>query len=150
VVYRTANQGRRWTVLVTLAPVQRVFCGSDQVTALGASRAWLVTPRTYGSYETPIYATSNAGLTWRRIDIAAPGRRVAALPTMERAGKSRGRCPHSSAALTRPRFPAATARPVRQTPVAKPASSLRKWTRSNPGTAPSFGSTTGRSIAIWR
>jgi len=71
VVYRTASQGRRWTALVTPVPLPRVFCGPDQITALGANRAWLVAPGTYGSNQTRIYATSNAGLTWRRIDLAA-------------------------------------------------------------------------------
>jgi photosystem II stability/assembly factor-like uncharacterized protein len=71
VAYRTMDAGAHWSALATPAPVSAGFCGPDQIAAPTASRAWLVTPGTAGTNETRIYATTNAGSTWRRIDLAA-------------------------------------------------------------------------------
>lgn len=71
VVYLTASTGRRWTTLVTPAPVPDATCGPDEIAAPGAARAWLVTPGTPGSDQTRIYATTDSGRTWRRIDRTA-------------------------------------------------------------------------------
>lgn len=72
VVYRTTSEGRRWIKSVTGTPVPAEFCGPERITALGLHRAWLVTdPASVNSSETPIYATSTSGRSWRRIDIAA-------------------------------------------------------------------------------
>jgi len=71
VAYRTTDAGTHWSALTTPAPVPAGFCGPNQIAAPGASRAWLVTPGAAGSNETRIYATTDAGRLWRRIDLAA-------------------------------------------------------------------------------
>jgi photosystem II stability/assembly factor-like uncharacterized protein len=71
VVYRTTDEGVRWSALVTPAPASSGFCGPDQIASPTPSRAWLVTPGGSNSNETRIYATTDAGRTWQRIDLAA-------------------------------------------------------------------------------
>jgi photosystem II stability/assembly factor-like uncharacterized protein len=71
VVYRTTDAGEHWAALTSPAPASAGFCGPYQVAAPRASRAWLVTPGTGGSNETRIYATTDTGRTWLRIDLAA-------------------------------------------------------------------------------
>jgi photosystem II stability/assembly factor-like uncharacterized protein len=71
VAYRTTDAGKHWAAVTPPAPVAAGFCGPDQIAAPSPSRAWLVTPGTGGSNETRVYATADAGRTWRRIDLAA-------------------------------------------------------------------------------
>jgi photosystem II stability/assembly factor-like uncharacterized protein len=69
VVYRTTDQGRRWTARTLSAPAPADVCGPDQIQALSASRAWLVTQGR--GNQAWIYATTDGGRSWRRIDPAA-------------------------------------------------------------------------------
>lgn len=66
IVYRTTDQGRRWTAS-KMSGTTAASTGM-QLQALDATHAWL------RSASGRIYATSNGGRTWRRIDAAALAR----------------------------------------------------------------------------
>ncbi len=66
VVYRTTDQGRHWTAITVPGTTPADTCQAPQLQALDATHAWLLTR---GSGR--IYATSDGGKIWRRIDTAA-------------------------------------------------------------------------------
>jgi photosystem II stability/assembly factor-like uncharacterized protein len=65
-VYRTTDQGRHWTAVEVPGTTPADTCPAPEVQALNATRAWLL-DRGSGR----IYATSDGGKIWRRIDTAA-------------------------------------------------------------------------------
>ena len=66
VVYRTTDQGRHWTAIKVPGTTPADTCQAPQLQALDATHAWLL-DRGSGR----IYATSDGGNIWRRIDTAA-------------------------------------------------------------------------------
>ncbi len=66
VVYRTTDQGRHWTAIKIPGTTPADTCQGPQLQALNVTHAWLLTR---GSGR--IYATSDGGTIWRRIDTAA-------------------------------------------------------------------------------
>ena len=66
VVYRTTDQGRHWTAIKVPGTTPADTCQAPQLQALDATHAWLL-DRGSGR----IYATSDGGSIWRRIDAAA-------------------------------------------------------------------------------
>jgi len=70
IVYWTNDLGRHWVSRVVPAPSPSQLCGPDQIAATAGAFAWLVTPGGPGS-QTQVWATSNEGRSWRRIDLAA-------------------------------------------------------------------------------
>jgi photosystem II stability/assembly factor-like uncharacterized protein len=65
-VYRTTDQGRHWSAVEVPGTTPADTCPAPEVQALNATRAWLLDR---GSSR--IYATSDGGKIWRRIDTAA-------------------------------------------------------------------------------
>jgi photosystem II stability/assembly factor-like uncharacterized protein len=66
VVYRSTDGGLHWTKLGTSWPVPADSCEEPVIQASDALHAWVLTVGT-----DRVYATSDGGSTWRRIDTAA-------------------------------------------------------------------------------
>jgi photosystem II stability/assembly factor-like uncharacterized protein len=72
-VFRESNQGRSWITLRTHVRTPPGSCGPDQIIAPGPRQGWLVVPGPVasGAGTTRIYASTDGGRTWHRIDPAA-------------------------------------------------------------------------------
>jgi photosystem II stability/assembly factor-like uncharacterized protein len=72
-VFRESNQGRSWITLRTHVRTPPGSCGPDQISAPGPRQGWLVVPGPVasGAGTTRIYASTDGGRTWHRIDQAA-------------------------------------------------------------------------------